>query len=170
MENSKKMVEQHRQTREIEEIVIYPEHAQRKESKEFKESKKRLKEDGHYKCWICGATENLQVHHFGAEWALANDCDFDKLKDFLLLFDVYGYSNLLKDKPLTSPDDIRNMMVLCEEHHTKKIRGIHETTFPIWQAQKWYKSYDPVPDKLKLKREDGNDKGFWNRLCRRLRG
>ena len=115
------------------------------ESPEFKKTKERLKEDGHFTCWICGATEKLQVHHFGVEYALNNDCDFDKLKEFLELFDIYGYSKLLKDKPITTADDIRNMMVLCPEHHIERATGIHETTFPIWQAQKWFKQYDPVP-------------------------
>lgn len=144
---------QHREQHEIEEIIIYPEHAKRKESEEFKQSKRRLKKEGHYECWICGCTTNLQCHHFGCEWALWNDCDPKKLQEFLLLFDIYGYSKLMKDEPITSPDDIRNQMVLCEQHHVKKITGIHECTFSIWQSQKWFSGYDPVPERLRTWKE-----------------
>jgi len=133
--------------RHLTEFVIYPEHTKREESEEFKKNKERLKEDGHYKCWICGSTENLQVHHFGCEWALAKDCDFEKLKEFCEEFDPYGYGRLLKNKPITSVDDIRNLLVLCEKHHIEKLYGIHEITFPIWIIQKLAKKgIEPIPE------------------------
>jgi hypothetical protein len=142
-----KIVKSHKEERTIKEVVIYPDHVKRKESEEFKKSKERLKEDGHFKCWVCGDTEHLEVHHFGCEWALEEDVDFDKLKELLEEFDPYGYGKLLKNKPLTSVDDIRNMLVLCEKHHRHPEEGIHETTFPIWIIQRLTKQgIEPIPE------------------------
>jgi hypothetical protein len=139
-------VKEHKSVRHLTEVVITPEHSKRIESKEFTKNKNRLKEDGHYRCWVCGAVENLEVHHFGCEWSLVNDCDFEKLKAFLEEWDPYGYGKLLKNKPITSVDDIRNLLVLCERHHIHKLDGIHETTFPVWIIQKICKEgVQPVP-------------------------
>lgn len=63
-------VQSHIITRHLTEVVITPEHADRTESVEFRHSKARLKADGHFKCYVCGSTEHLQVHHFGCEWSL----------------------------------------------------------------------------------------------------
>lgn len=143
---AKNIVKEHETVRHLTEIVITPDHVNRTESEEFKEAKKQLKKDGHYKCWICGTTEDLQVHHFGCEWSLSNDCDFDKLKSLLMMLDPYGYSKEMVDKPITSPDDIRNQLVLCQKHHTHPENGIHEITFPVWISQKYCKDgEDPVP-------------------------
>ena len=76
------MTEAHEILRHLIEVIITPEHAERTEPAEFRRSKERLKADGHDKCWVCGTTENLQVHHFGCEWSLENICDFAKLKAF----------------------------------------------------------------------------------------
>ncbi|AFM40351.1 hypothetical protein Desaci_1325 [Desulfosporosinus acidiphilus SJ4] len=145
------MLEVHVIKRTLTEIVIDPSHAERKESAEFRRSKERLKADGHYKCWICGTTENLQVHHFGAEWSLENVTDFEKLKVFCEEWDPYGYGRLLRNLPITTVDDVRNMLVLCQEHHTGGSKdgaanGIHEITLPVWLIQKLAKQgEDPVP-------------------------
>jgi hypothetical protein len=141
------VVSSHKIQRTITEVVIYPEHAKRAESEEFRASKERLKSDGHYHCYICGCLDNLEAHHYGCEWALEADCDFDKLKAFCEEFDSYGYGRLLKNKPITSADDIRNMLVLCERHHRAPEDGIHESTFPIWIMQKIAKrGTEPVPE------------------------
>jgi hypothetical protein len=148
-----KEVKEHEIMRHLTEIIITPEHAERKESEEFRRNKERLKEDGHYKCYICGSTKNLQVHHFGCEWSLEKVCDFDKLKQFCEEFDPYGYGRLLKNKPMDSVDDIRNLLVLCQEHHTGVDHadggsgaGVHELTMPIWIIQKLAKKDEiPVP-------------------------
>ena len=133
----------------LHELVVLPEREERSTSKEFIESKKRLKKDGHWKCWICNSEEHLEVHHYGCEYSLRDDCLFDKLKEYCELFDVYGYGKLLKDTPLNSVDDIRNCMVLCREHHLSSdsdgvANGIHNITDPIWISQKICKN--TVPD------------------------
>lgn len=140
----KKKVAAHKTVRSLLEVVNYPEHDERTESKMFKETKKRLKKDGHYQCYICGTDKGLQVHHYGGEWSLENSIDLDKLKSFLEEWDVYGYGKLLKNTPLTSVDDVRNAMVLCQEHHTGgssdgSANGVHNITFPAWISQKLVK-------------------------------
>jgi hypothetical protein len=140
-------IKEHEITRHLTEVVITPEHAERTESAEFRCSKETLRKDGHYECWICGSTEKLQVHHYGAEWSLASDTDLEKLKLLLEQWDVYGYGRLLKSRPLLSVDDVRNMMILCQEHHMGKKHGIHEITFPAWIIQKVCKAgNDPIPE------------------------
>lgn len=139
----------HKQERTIIEVVFYSGHEKRKESAEFRKSKKRLKEDGHYKCYINNSEckGSLEAHHRGCEYAFENDVDFEKLKAFLEEWDLYGYSKLLKNQPIITPDDIRNMMVVCKYHHTHKETGIHEITFPIWIMQKLEKrGVDIIPD------------------------
>ena len=146
-------VQSHEVVRHLTEVVIYPYHAKRAESEEFRKNKQRLKDDGHFRCWVCGKTDGLAVHHFGCEWALADICDFDKLKKFCETFDPYGYGNLLMHRPMSSVDDIRNLLVLCEEHHVGgskdgSANGIHEITFPVWLIQKLAKTgEDPVPER-----------------------
>ena len=111
-------------------------HPQRKgESPEFLHNVQKLKQDGHYQCWISGGVDNLQVHHI-SEWSMAGEVDFDKLKATLMILDFYGYSNAMKDVPLTSVDDIRNLLVLEETYHIASVTGIHSTTFPAWLSQR----------------------------------
>lgn len=137
----KRIVKSHKIVKIFKEVVITPEHDERNESSTFRASKKRLREDGHYECYICGSKDNLQVHHYGGAYAMANALDFKKLKAFLEEWDVYGYGKLLKNVPFIDVDDIRNCMVLCHEHHvggTKdgSANGIHNITFPSWISQK----------------------------------
>jgi hypothetical protein len=111
-------------------------HPQRKgESPEFNDSVKRLQTDGHYKCFICGCVDNLQTHHWLSEWSLADEVDFAKVQRLAQIFDVYGYARLLVNIPITSVDDVRNCMVLCQNHHIAQVTGIHSTTFSAWVSQ-----------------------------------
>jgi hypothetical protein len=146
----------HAQEKVIHEAVITPEHDKRTESRLFRETKKRLKEDGRDYCWICGAKNpeaHLEIHHFLAEWSLAGVVDYDKLKKLCELFDVYGYAEEMKDVPLESVDDIRNCMALCRAHHQGLDKannstgcGIHNLTFPAWIIQKVCKDgHNPIP-------------------------
>jgi len=136
----------------LHDLIITPSHADRKASAEFEKNVKRLQEDGHYRCWLTGATTGLQVHHFGAEWSLAELVDFAKLKEFCETFDPYGYGRLLKAQPMTSVDDIRNLLVLSQPVHTGENKtddnatGIHNLVFPMWIMQGLAKpGLNPVP-------------------------
>lgn len=43
-------------------------------------------------------------------------------------------------KPIESPDDIRNLVVLCETHHRGVNKGVHDLTMPIWFPQRAVKA------------------------------
>lgn len=133
----------HIESRTIHDVVIDPDHAARKESATFRNAKRRLKEDGHYKCFICGTDKDIQIHHFVAEYMFENIADLDKAKEIAEIFDIYGYGKLLKHKPLESIEDVRCLMALCQTHHTgvdhengNSGTGIHSTTFPSWLIQR----------------------------------
>lgn len=137
------MVSEHLEMRTLHDVAVDPDHADRRESEIFRKAKERLKEDGHFKCYICGSTKSLQVHHRAVEYMFENIADFEKVKEFCEEWDLYGYGRLLKAQPITTVDDIRCQMVLCQEHHTGidhenggSGTGIHDLTFPSWIAQK----------------------------------
>jgi hypothetical protein len=144
---------EHVEHRTIKDFAIDPDHAERAESEQFREAKRRLKQDGHYRCYICGSTDKLQVHHRACEYMFAGVVDFGLLKEFCEEWDVYGYGKLLKAQPITSPDDVRNQMVLCQPHHTGVNHedggggtGIHAMTFPSWIIQKLsLPNANPIP-------------------------
>ena len=138
----------HVEKKTVVDTVIDPDHAQRTESATFRKAKGRLKADGHYQCYTCGTTKGLQLHHRACEYMFENIVDFDLLKAFVEEWDIYGYGKLLKNQPITTADDIRNQMWLCQEHHTGKGEGIHYMPFPEWIIQKLaIKGANPVPQK-----------------------
>ena len=149
-------VAEHVERLSLTEIMITPEHEKRKESKLFKESKKRLKADGHYRCYICGCEDSkenkLQAHHYGAEWSMSSIVDYQKLKLFCEEWDLYGYGRLMKNILMDSPDDVRNFMILCANHHVEINKtannptSIHHMTFPYFIMQKLsLDGLDPIP-------------------------
>jgi hypothetical protein len=149
------MPEMHLEKKTIHDVVIDPKHADRTESPEFRAAKERLKQDGHYKCWICGSTENVQIHHFVAEYMFTDIADLEKAKEVAEAFDIYGYGRLLRNQALLSTEDIRCLMALCREHHVSVDHedgsggtGIHDMTFPTWIIQRVAKDgFNPVPQK-----------------------
>jgi hypothetical protein len=140
-----KITAEHVQKKTISEIFVVPEHGQRN-TFDFNKSVKQLKKDGHFKC-LCGATENLEVHHI-SEFCFEEDTDFIKLEKILMHFDPYGYSKAMQGQPVLTVDDIRNLIVLCKPHHTGKGTGIHETDFAIWIRQfVSLEGKNPIPQK-----------------------
>lgn len=125
--------------------VFYPDHPPRTESALFGRTKKHLIHDLDTPCWVCGAKESREVHHFHAEWADADGIDFAKMK---ILHPDFDWSTF-KD-PSDFIDSEYNMMVLCEKHHRAKNHGIHWVPFPIFVMQR-NKKDDFVfsPDEIK---------------------
>ncbi|WP_010502842.1 hypothetical protein [Paenibacillus elgii] len=145
------MIPIHIEKRTLRTFSVAPEKAEREESAEFRATKHRLKEDGHFCCYICGSTEESQVHH-RIYHMFANLIDFGKLKEFCEEWDIYGYGRLLKTQPITSIDDIRNMMVLCQDHHTGTSdevdggTGIHNLPIGEFMMQKLARpGCNPIP-------------------------
>lgn len=147
------MTEIHIESKTIHDVAIDPDHANRTESETFRKAKERLKQDGHYKCWICGTDKDIQIHHFVAEYMFENIADLDKAKEVAETFDIYGYGKLLKNQPLESIEDVRCLMALCQTHHTgvdhqdgNSGTGIHSLTFPSWIIQRVAKDgANPIP-------------------------
>jgi hypothetical protein len=134
------------QVRTIVEIEEFDPRPARADSAEFVRNKHTLVRKLDLPCWICGSRANREVHHIHehAHWV---KLDPEKVKDTLLAFDVYGYSHQLIDKPIESPDDIRNLVVLCGHleqdghvieggHHRGKGVSAHGSTFDLWIAQR----------------------------------
>ena len=93
----RKMIPEHVETKTITETIITPVHGKR-DASAFRRSVKKLKDDKHYTCFVCGAQERLQVHHI-AEFSLANTVNYDKLKKFLqclILTDILNQTNQLQ--------------------------------------------------------------------------
>ena len=73
-------------------------------------------------------------------YAKKDNVDFEKLKKACEAFDVYGYSRAMKDIPVTSVDDIRNLINVCQGHHKRADHGIHNIPFADWLEQKIQRS------------------------------
>lgn len=149
MASNNKVTEAHTQKHEFTEYVVDPTHADRKaegESPEFSRNKRQMVRQLDLPCFICGSRNKREVHHIH-EWSLWNALDPEKVLDTLHVFDPYGYTHQMADKPIASPDDIRNLLVLCGEceidgvtvpggHHRGLDAGVHDMTFPTWIAQR----------------------------------
>jgi hypothetical protein len=126
----KKIVKEHDQVRVLHELIHYPDHDARTESKTFKETKRELKADKeHWKCFIDNgycSDGPLEVHHGLLEWATSNEIDWEKVK---------------RDHPNIDEgvDDKDQMIVLCARHHRGAYVGIHECSYNAWILQKYMK-------------------------------
>lgn len=137
-------VKQHEQAGRIEEYIIYPEHSQRTESELFKKNKDKLIKELNLPCFKCAsksnsilpseAYEHREVHHWLVEWATFNAVDPKKVQHLLDsgFFDPYGFAVKMKGESFESPDDIRNLLVLCAKHHRESGVGIHHSSAPEW--------------------------------------
>lgn len=102
-------------------------------------------------CWCCGAKEGLEAHHFPIERSLAGLVDWalvtkdakegnlgktPEQRKAAASFDFTG----IEDDPYRFVDNMLvNGLILCKKHHTGKEEGIHATTGPIWEAQRYAK-------------------------------
>lgn len=134
----------HEVKKTITEIVETPDHAPRVESSEFRKNKRVLVRQLDLPCWTCGSRDAREVHHLH-EYSLWDSLNPERVLDTLHVFDPYGFTHQKGEEPITTPDDIRNLLVLCGHHTTDGVEvpgghhrgtglGIHETTFPTWIA------------------------------------
>lgn len=136
----------HEMKHTITEFIEIPDHAERKESAMFSRNKRTLVRQLDLPCWVCGNRDAREVHHVH-EWALWGALDPAKVLDTLHVFDPYGYTHNAGAQPIESPDDIRNLLVLCGHceidgvpvpggHHRGVDAGVHNLTLPTWIAQR----------------------------------
>ena len=110
--------------------IWYPDHPPRTESALFSRTKHNLINQLDLPCFICGTKELREVHHFHVEWAFADGVDWEKMKTLHPNFPW----DTFKD-PSDFVDHPYNMMILCQEHHRKTDRGIHNMPYPLWIMQ-----------------------------------
>ena len=122
--------------------IFIPDHPDRTNTPIF-DASRRLLISGNplANCEVCGAKEDLELHHNHVEWCDSDGVDWDKVKK-----DVPGFDWATFDpaKPEMFIDSTFNAnRVLCKKHHTGKDHGIHMMPLPTWQMQK-YKRADFV--------------------------
>ena len=126
-----KDVPKHEQQEDLRVLVEYPEHEPRTESEEFRANKHKLVHEMNLPCWKCGSKLNLEVHHYIIEWSEWDSADPTKVLEAMKRFNAYGFQG--DDLP-KSPDDVRNLMVLCKNCHRGAGLGIHLVPVPFWFA------------------------------------
>jgi hypothetical protein len=139
----------HEVKRSFTEFVSYPDHDTRVDSAEFIKNRRIMVKQMDLPCWICNSRNHREVHHI-VEWAFFEAIDTNKMLDTLHVFDPYGFTHTAGEKPIESPDDIRNLLVLCGSceidgavvpggHHRGTNAGVHDLTLPTWIAQRCVK-------------------------------
>jgi len=129
-----------------------PTHAERgHEDPAFMAARARLVADGHGHCYGCAlagrtVTAALQCHHFAVEWAEWDAADPAAVLRAMIAWDPYGYAAADPHTPVTSPSDVRNLLMLCAACHLgapgavdatgSGAGGIHYAPLPIWLADR----------------------------------
>lgn len=103
----------------------------RVESMLYKSNKQKLKAEQR-SCYICNSTEDLEVHHFICPYVKRQEVNFEKMKEVSEHIDLYGYAKEMQSIPITSVDDIRNLVLLCQGHHKRRDNGIHNIPLADW--------------------------------------
>lgn len=137
------MTDAHTVTEHLTLIYAYPAHEPREHTPEyhyFNAARARMKKLGLLKCWICGTTENVELHHNACEFALSQAVDWEK----------FAADHL--DWHISSDEDFKRMiegegalLPLCVLHH-RGIEGIHTIHMPAWTTLKYLIEGGIVPE------------------------
>jgi hypothetical protein len=126
MADEKLLVPEHDELIKAAFVEHYEEHEKRKESAQFRHTKKAMHDDG-LKCWVGNGrcVGHVEIHHNIIEWSAETEVDLTKVK---------------ADYPEWDGIDGRFQMIpLCEKHHRWKGFGKHTTPEPIWKLQRYMK-------------------------------
>lgn len=127
----------------LEDDVLYPERMERRSTPEYKHNHDQLVHKDGIKCFMCEMMEvesdpahPLETHHI-FEHSEENSMDFEKMQRIFDKgkVDFHGYSAKLKGTPVTSVDDIRNLIVMCKYHHIMKGCSAHRNSFAMFFTQ-----------------------------------
>lgn len=102
--------------------------------KYFNEARTRLAALGKLQCWVCGTTEQIELHHSTVEFAFANGVDLTKFEKLYPEFKIESDEDFLK-----WIEGEGNLLPLCKLHHTG-IMGIHILDYPVWLIQRFYRA------------------------------
>ncbi len=122
------MTPAHDQTQHLTVVCHYPDHGARADDPhyaDFEAAKKRLKDQGLYKCVVCGSDQQVELHHAHVEYSLQNAVDVTKLNEALGL-------HLSDDDFAAWIDSPGNLEPLCLKHH-RGSEGIHISPEPLWE-------------------------------------
>lgn len=141
----------------LEEFTIYPDHAARVESPEYKKVHDDLVKQKNLPCLACGVTfktlkdsknnpfgaKQLETHHHVIEWSLAKAIEPTKFNQSVRPHLAARHPDNPMYKRDMTPEEVEgwvdhspdNLWVLCDIHHRHKWLGIHAITFPIWGPQ-----------------------------------
>lgn len=111
----------------------------------FNEARARMKRQGLLKCWMCGTTERIELHHNIVEFSLATGVDIAK---FAQLYPEFGVID--DDTFERFIEGEGNLTPLCKLHHTG-VLGIHTLNYPQWQAMRFWKRELAPPEQLVVK-------------------
>ena len=155
--NSEKVKKIHGGKHNLEEFTIYPDHAARVESPQYKKVHDDLVKRQNLPCLACGVTfetlkdskknpfgaKQLETHHHVIEWSLAKAIAPEKFNERVRPHLAARHADNAMYKRDMTPTEVEdwvdhspdNLWVLCDVHHRHKWLGIHAITFPIWGPQ-----------------------------------
>jgi hypothetical protein len=161
-----RIVPAHEQINHANEYQQYPAHTERKTSPTFEKARQQLIHVDMHPCFFCGDTledahakgYTLESHHW-FEFSLWEKLDPAKVLHDLRKLDFHGYG--CNDAPITTPDDIRNQVVICSCCHREDGYGIHHATIPFVWARRALKDkkddvlrrYKPLKPNKKLQEQ-----------------
>ena len=144
------MTDAHEEKETLTVDVLIPAHADRTTTPLFTHTRMKLLEV-QPRCYICGAKEHLEAHHYPIERCMAEMIDWEKVKTDAQSgnlgathvqrtnaqsFDFNG----IEANPYRFVDDMNvNGLVVCKTHHIGKDEGVHAMPHPLWIAQKYGK-------------------------------
>ena len=135
------IVNSHTQSETDRLVFYYPDHEPREDDPHyslFNATRARLVKLGSLKCWRCGATEKIELHHSEIEFSLQNGVDPAKFEAAHPEFRI------------TSDDEFQawvegegNLLPLCMECHRGTV-GIHHVPYPCWLIGRYWKTGLPA--------------------------
>lgn len=144
---TEKLIKEHYMKHQITEWEHIPDHEQRKETLEFKNSKRQLEKIEHLNCYVCGTDKNLEAHHI-FERCWANALDMKKIaymlfhhfdfhnhchRDFQNEDELYQFLMNYESAELAL-DSLYNMLIVCKAHHRDEGHSVHGASFATFCA------------------------------------
>lgn len=118
--------------------VELPDHEQRKRTAKFEHARHQMIEVEKQTCWVCGTSEELELHHWVIEDCLANAVDFSEGSKLRQDFPEFDWASFKEPQDFVS--DRVNMRVFCKKHHTGVGTSIHRLPYPVFNVQRYLKA------------------------------
>ncbi len=142
-----KMIDAHEQKTTLRILEFFPAHDEREGDPHyaaFRATRARLQELGKLVCWVCGATQGIELHHNSVEFALANGIDLTRFHE---KFPEFAGATQTEEAFLAWVESEGNLLALCVDHH-RGPHGIHCLPFPCWRALAIWRDGLELPGRL----------------------